>query len=92
MRIKPGISREIVDRTLGEVAALLLKAPGVERVRFGINNAPAYRHAMLVADLTSEEALQRLRRYPTFARAVHMIHQVAESTVIGSYSVGSERL
>jgi len=92
LRIKTNVSREVIDRTLHDVAVLFQEASGVERIRFGVNNAPAYRHAMLVIDFTSEEAQHRLRRNPNFARAVRMIHQIAESTVIGSYPVGSERL
>lgn len=90
LRIKPGISREIIDRTLRDVHDLLREIPGVERVRYGVNNAPAYRHALVVVDLTDEDALRRMARHPQHGRAVRACGRLAESTAVGSYAVGFE--
>lgn len=90
LRIKPEISREVVDRTLGEVRELLLSIAGVERVLYGVNNAPAYRHAMLVVEVTDEMALHRFARHPQHTRAVQRVSRMAESSAVGSYLVGSE--
>lgn len=91
LRIKLGVSREIIDETLREAYRLLVSIPGVERVRFGANNAPAYRHALIVVDLTDEDVLQRFGRHPQHERAVRLMSRLAESTAVGSYLVGSEK-
>ena len=90
LRIKPGVNREIIDRTLRDVHDLLRNIAGVERVRYGANNAPAYRHALIVVDLADEEALHRMARHPQHARAVRLCNRLAESTAVGSYAVGFE--
>lgn len=90
LRIKPEITREVIDRTLGEVRELLMSISGVERVLYGVNNAPAYRHAMLVVEVTDEMALHRFARHPQHARAVQRVNSMAESSAVGSYLVGSE--
>ena len=90
LRVKQGARREAVERALREVYDLLRTIPGVEQVRFGINAAPAYRHAMLVVDVPDEDALVRFGRHPQHARAVQMLTRLAESTAVGSYLVGSE--
>ena len=59
LRIKPEITREVIDRTLGEVSQLLAGIAGVKRVRYGVNNTPAYRHVMLVVEVADDIALQR---------------------------------
>ncbi len=91
LRINPDISREIIDRTLRDIHTLLVDIPGVERVRYGVNNAPAYRHALIVVDLTDEDAMHRFSRHPRQARAVRLVSRMAESTAVGSYPVPSER-
>lgn len=91
LRIKLGVSREIIDETLREANRLLVSIPGVERLRYGVNNAPSYRHALIVVDLTDEDALQRFGRHPQHARAVRLVSRLAESTAVGSYLVGSEK-
>ena len=91
MRIKPGVTPEVIERTLRDVHDLLVEIPGVERVRYGMNKAPAYRHALVVVDLVDEEALHRLSRNPLHARAVRLLSRMAESTAVGSYVAGSER-
>jgi hypothetical protein len=91
IRVKPDLNREVIDRTLRESYELLIELPGVERVRYGVNNAAAYRHAMLVIDLTDEQALHRFGRQPQHARAVRLINRLAESSSVGSFLVRSER-
>jgi hypothetical protein len=91
LRIKPEVTREVIDRTLGEVRELLISITGVERVVYGVNNAPAYRHVMLVVELTDEAALQRFARHPQHTRAVQRVNRLAESSAVGSYLIGSER-
>lgn len=90
LRVKQGARREAIERALRDVYELLRTIPGVEQVRFGINAAPAYRHAMLVVDLPDEDALVRFGRHPQHARAVQILTRLAESTAVGSYLVGSE--
>lgn len=91
LRIKPGISREIIDRTLHDVYELLSGIPGVERVRYGVNKAPAYRHALIAVELPDEETLHSFGRHPAHARAVRYVHRMADSTAVGSYVTTSER-
>ena len=91
VRIKPGISREQIESALHDIRELLGTIPGVERVRFGTNNAPAYRHALIAVDLADEIALHRFSRHPQSARALRLVNHLAESTAVGSYAVGSER-
>lgn len=91
LRIKPGVSRENIDRTLREVRDLLIEIPGVEQVRFGVNNAPAYRHALIAVELPDEEALHRFGRHPLHARSVRFLNRMADSTAVGSYVVPSQR-
>ena len=90
LRIKPEITREAIDRTLGEVCGLLKGITGVKRVLYGVNNAPAYRHAMLVVEVADEAALQRFTRHPQHVRAVRRVSRLAESSAVGSYPVESE--
>ena len=90
IRVKPEVSRETIEGSLREAYELLIDLPGVERVRFGVNNAAAYRHAMLVVDLTDEQALHRFGRHPQHARAVRIINRLAESSSVGSFLVRSE--
>ncbi len=91
LRISPDTSREVIERTLREVIDLFRGIPGVERVRYGVSQAPNYRHAMLVIDLANELALHRFGRHPQHARAVRLIGRLAESSAVGSYLVNSER-
>lgn len=91
LRIKPGITREAIERTLRDVHDLIIAIPGVERVRYGVNKAPAYRHALVVIDLASEEALHRLSRHPQHARAARLLNHMAESTAVGSYVADTKR-
>ena len=91
LRIKAEMRREVIERNLVEACRLLRDIPGVEQVRYGVNNAPAYRHAMLVIDLPDEEALERFGRHPQHVRAVRIVNRLAESTAIGSYLMDSER-
>jgi hypothetical protein len=90
LRIRPEINREIIESTMQEVRHLLRPIPGVERVRFGINNAPSYRHALVAVDLSDELALHRFGRHPQHARAVHLISRLAESSAVGSYLISTE--
>jgi hypothetical protein len=90
IRVKPDVSREAIDGALLEANELLCELPGVERVRYGVNNAATYRHAMLVVDLTDEQALHRFGRHPQHARAVRIINRLAESSSVGSFLVRSE--
>jgi hypothetical protein len=91
LRIPPEIDREIIESTMQEVRHLFDGIAGVERVRFGINNAPAYRHAMIAVDLTDEPALHRFSLHPRHARAARLIARLAESSAVGSYLITSER-
>jgi hypothetical protein len=91
VRVKPHIPRERIQHVLGEVAGLLYEIRGVERVRFGVNQAEAYRHAMLVVDITDEAALHRFQRHPMHVRAVHLLSRLAEATTVGSYTTSPER-
>lgn len=90
LRIRPEISREIVERILREVSGLLRDMAGVERVRYGVNNTSAYRCAMLVVDLGNESALERMGRHPQHQRIIRRLRRLAESSAIESYVVGSE--
>ena len=74
-----------------DVRDLLIEIPGVEQVRFGINNTPAYRHALIAVDLPDEEALHRFGRHPLHARSVRFLNRLADSTAVGSYVVPSQR-
>jgi hypothetical protein len=91
LRIRPEVSREVIERTLREVIDLLQGIPGVERVRYGVSNSASYRHALLAVDLSNELALPRVGRHASHARAVRLISRLAESSAVGSYLVGSER-
>jgi hypothetical protein len=64
LRIPPDINREIIEGTMQEVRHLLENIAGVERVRYGVNNAPAYRHALIAVDLSDEQALRRFSQHP----------------------------
>jgi Stress responsive A/B Barrel Domain len=90
LRIKPGVSREIIDRTLRDVCDLFAAIPDVKQVRFGVNNAPAYRHALIAVALPDEAALHRFDKHSLHARAVRYLNRLAESTAVGSYLVGTE--
>lgn len=90
VRIKPGVERERIDETLAQVRQLIREITGVERVRTGANNAPEYRHAMVVVDLQHETALRRMQRHPLHTRAVRLMSRLAESTAVGSYLVASD--
>jgi hypothetical protein len=91
LRVKPGVSREVIESTLRDIRRLVVGIPGVERVRHGINNAPDYRHALIAIDLADEIALHRFSRHPQSARALRMVNRLAESTAVGSSVESSER-
>ena len=91
LRIPPEINREIIESTMQEVCQLLDGIPGVERVRYGVNHAAAYRHAMLAVDVVDERALHRFSLHPWHARAARLIAPLAESSAVGSYLISSER-
>ena len=91
LRVKPGVSREVIESSLRDIRTLVADIPGVERVRYGVNNAPAYRHALIAIELTDEVALHRFSRHPLAARALRTVNRLAESTAVGSYAVESER-
>lgn len=90
LRIKPDITREVIDQTLGEIRGLLTGIAGVKRVMYGVNNAPSYRHVMLVVEVADETALHRFTRHPQHTRAVRQVARLAESSAVGSYLIGSE--
>ncbi len=92
IRFKPDISRATIDRSLTDVRALLFEIPGVQRIRYGVNNTPDYRHAMLVIELADEAALHRFGRHPQHARAVRMLNRMAESSSVGSFLIRSEQM
>ncbi|HLY30381.1 MAG TPA: hypothetical protein VKQ36_05105, partial [Ktedonobacterales bacterium] len=85
-------SRGTIDRALADVCQLFFEIPGVERIRFGVNNAPDYRHAMLAIELTDETALHRFGRRPEHARAIRLINRLAESSSVGSFLIRSEQM
>ncbi len=89
LRIKPEIPRERIDQALREAREYMSEIPGVERVRSGVNNTAAYRHAMVAVDLDDESALHRFQRHPLHVRAIRILSRMAESTAVGSYLVGS---
>lgn len=89
IRIKPDTNREIIEGVLQEARDLLHEIPGVERVRYGVNNAPTYRHAMLVIELTDEPTFHRFTRHPQHARVVRLLNRLAESSCVGSFLVRS---
>jgi Stress responsive A/B Barrel Domain len=91
VRVKPGVSREQIELALRDIRELLTGIPGVERIRYGANDAPAYRHAMIAIELADEIALHRFSRHPQSARALRLVNRLAESTAVGSYAVESER-
>ncbi|HEY7832886.1 MAG TPA: Dabb family protein [Ktedonobacterales bacterium] len=91
IRVKPGVSRERIDQALRQARDLAAAIPGIERVRTGANNAPEYRHAMVVFELRDEMALHRMRRHPAHARAVRAMALLAESTAVGSYLITSDK-
>ena len=91
LRIKPDVRREIIDEMLAEVYHLLKDIPGVEQIRYGANNAPAYRHALIVVDLTDEDALNAMGQHPQHLRAVRLVNRLAESTAVGSYQPSERR-
>ena len=91
LRAKSGVSREVIESTLRDIRRLVVGIPGVERVRYGINNAPAYRHALIAIDLADEMALHRFSRHPQSARALRLVNRLAESTAVGSSVESSER-
>lgn len=90
LRIRPEVNREVIDRTLRDVCDLLGTIPGVERVRFGVNNTPAYRHALIAVDLIDDVALHRFGRNQAHARAVRLVGRLAESSAVNSYLVTRE--
>jgi hypothetical protein len=91
VRVKPHIARERIQQVLSEVAGLLYEIRGVEHVRFGVNKAEAYRHAMLVVEITDEAALHRFQRHPMHVRSVHLLSRMADATTVGSYITSPER-
>lgn len=91
LRFKPDVRRETIDQMLREVNDLLRDIPGVKRIRYGTNNAPAYRHALIVVDLTDEEALNAMGRHPQHTRAIRLVNRLAESTAVGSYLTSERR-
>ncbi len=84
LRLHSDTNREIIDRTLKDVKALLASIPGVVEVRSGVNNAPAYRHALLVVYVENERALQRFSRHPLHTRAIRLLGRLTEAYAIAS--------
>lgn len=91
LRVTPDENRETIEHNVRDVVDLLTSIPGVETVRYGISNSPAYRHVMIVVELANELALHRFGRHPQHTRAVRIIARLADSYAVGSYLVGSER-
>jgi hypothetical protein len=91
LRMKAEITREMIDRTLGEVREQILNIEGVERVLFGVNNALAYRHVMFVVEVADTETLDRFSHGQPYAKAIRKLTRMAESSAVGSYLVGSKR-
>ena len=88
LRLRSDTNREVIDRTLKDVKELLAGIPGVIETRSGVNNAPSYRHALLVVYVENERALQRFSRHPLHARAVRLLSRLTESYTIASMPVG----
>ena len=84
LRLRSDTNREVIDRTLNDVKELLAGIPGVTEVRFGVNNAPAYRHALFAIYVENERALQRFSRHPLHARAVRLLGRLTEAYAIAS--------
>jgi hypothetical protein len=91
LRLRSDTNREVIDRTLTDVKELLAGIPGVTETRFGVNNAPAYRHALLVVYVENERALQRFSRHPLHARAVRLLSRLTEAYAIASMPVGVQQ-
>ena len=84
LRLRSETNREVIDRTLTDVKELLAGIPGVDEIRYGVNNAPSYRHALIVIYVEHERALQRFSRHPLHARAVRLLGRLTEAYAIAS--------
>ena len=91
LRLRSDVNREVIDRTLFDIKNLLISIPGVTQVRYGVNNAPAYRHALLVVMVENERALQRFSRHPLHTRAIRILSKLTQSYAIASLPVSVTR-
>jgi hypothetical protein len=91
LRLRSDVNREVIDRTLADIKDLLTSIPGVTQVRYGVNNAPAYRHALLVVLVENERALQRFSRHPLHTRAIRILSKLTQSYAIASLPVSVPR-
>jgi hypothetical protein len=91
LRMRSDVNREVIDRTLSDVKDLLTAIPGVTQVCYGVNNAPAYRHALLVVLVENERALQRFSRHPLHTRAIRILSKLTQSYAIASLPVSVPR-
>jgi hypothetical protein len=91
LRLRSDVNREVIDRTLSDIKGLLTSIPGVTQVRYGVNNAPAYRHALLVVIVENERALQRFSRHPLHTRAIRILSKLTQSYAIASLPVSVPR-
>ncbi len=91
LRLRSDVNREVIDRTLSDIKGLLTSIPGVTQVRYGVNNAPAYRHALLVVIVENERALQRFSRHPLHTRAIRILSKLTQSYAIASLPISVPR-
>ncbi len=91
LRLRSDVNREVIDRTLSDIKNLLTSIPGVTQVLYGVNNAPAYRHALLVVMVENERALQRFSRHPLHTRAIRILSKLTQSYAIASLPVSITR-
>ena len=91
LRLRSDVNREVIDRTLSDIKGLLTSIPGVTQVYYGVNNAPAYRHALLVVIVENERALQRFSRHPLHTRAIRILSKLTQSYAIASLPVSVPR-
>jgi hypothetical protein len=91
LRLRSDVNREVIDRTLSDIKSLLTSIPGVTQVSYGVNNAPAYRHALLVVIVENERALQRFSRHPLHTRAIRILSKLTQSYAIASLPVSVPR-
>lgn len=82
VKVKRGYQADYIRYVADEIKTFLLDFPGVISVRYGLNNAPNYRHLLLSLEIEDENALKFLIRSVHKHEVMLALEEISEAFAV----------